>query len=248
MVCISEGTVNFLISLHYHLLQLIFRDFKTSNVLLDEDFNAKLSDFGLARQGPSQGVSHVSTSVVGTVGYAAPEYVHTGRLTAKSDVWSFGVVLYELITGRRAVERNLPRSEQKLLEWVRPYVSDSKKFHLIVDPRLEGEYCIKSAQKLASLANKCLSKQPKSRPKMSEVVEILGNIISEIAPQEEVAPQPINETDNVKEEAEEETEPIKQGNNYLRKVFDLKDMVNLRTKSVGKLDWRNWTPGMVRTW
>lgn len=63
MVCISEGTVNFLISLHYHLLQLIFRDFKTSNVLLDEDFNAKLSDFGLARQGPSQGVSHVSTSV-----------------------------------------------------------------------------------------------------------------------------------------------------------------------------------------
>ncbi|WJZ88899.1 hypothetical protein VitviT2T_008161 [Vitis vinifera] len=246
---IAQDAARGLAYLHEEMdFQLIFRDFKTSNVLLDEDFNAKLSDFGLARQGPSQGVSHVSTSVVGTVGYAAPEYVHTGRLTAKSDVWSFGVVLYELITGRRAVERNLPRSEQKLLEWVRPYVSDSKKFHLIVDPRLEGEYCIKSAQKLASLANKCLSKQPKSRPKMSEVVEILGNIISEIAPQEEVAPQPINETDNVKEEAEEETEPIKQGNNYLRKVFDLKDMVNLRTKSVGKLDWRNWTPGMVRTW
>ncbi|KAJ9698424.1 hypothetical protein PVL29_007487 [Vitis rotundifolia] len=246
---IAQDSARGLAYLHEEMdFQLIFRDFKTSNVLLDEDFNAKLSDFGLARQGPSQGVSHVSTSVVGTVGYAAPEYVHTGRLTAKSDVWSFGVVLYELITGRRAVERNLPRSEQKLLEWVRPYVSDSKKFHLIVDPRLEGEYCIKSAQKLASLANKCLSKQPKSRPKMSEVVEILGNIISEIAPQEEVAPQPINETDNVKEEAVEETEPIKQGNNYLRKVFDLKDMVNLRTKSVGKLDWRNWTPGMVRTW
>lgn len=246
---IAQDAARGLAYLHEEMdFQLIFRDFKTSNVLLDEDFNAKLSDFGLARQGPSQGVSHVSTSVVGTVGYAAPEYVHTGRLTAKSDVWSFGVVLYELITGRRAVERNLPRSEQKLLEWVRPYVSDSKKFHLIVDPRLEGEYCIKSAQKLASLANKCLSKQPKSRPKMSEVVEILGNIITEIAPQEEVAPQPINETDNVKEEAEEETEPIKQGNNYLRKVFDLKDMVNLRTKSVGKLDWRNWTPGMVRTW
>lgn len=246
---IAQDAARGLAYLHEEMdFQLIFRDFKTSNVLLDEDFNAKLSDFGLARQGPTQGVSHVSTSVVGTVGYAAPEYVHTGRLTAKSDVWSFGVVLYELITGRRAVERNLPRSEQKLLEWVRPYVSDSKKFHLIVDPRLEGEYCIKSAQKLASLANKCLSKQPKSRPKMSEVVEILGNIISEIAPQEEVAPQPINETDNVKEEAEEETEPIKQGNNYLRKVFDLKDMVNLRTKSVGKLDWRNWTPGMVRTW
>lgn len=192
--------------------------------------------------------------VVGTVGYAAPEYVQTGRLTAKSDVWSFGVVLYELITGRRAVERNLPRSEQKLLEWVRPFVSDSKKFHLIVDPRLEGQYCIKSAQKLASLANKCLMKQPKCRPKMSEVVEILGNIIAETSIQDEDAPQPVNETEGVKEETtgeiepEPEPEPTKQGNSYRKKVFDIREMVSLRNKSFGKLDWRNWTPGLVRTW
>ncbi|KAK9279314.1 hypothetical protein L1049_012993 [Liquidambar formosana] len=186
--------------------------------------------------------------VVGTVGYAAPEYVLTGRLTAKSDVWSFGVVLYELITGRRAVERNLPRSEQKLLEWVKPYVSDSKKFHLIVDPRLEGEYCIKSAQKLASLANKCLMKHPKNRPKMSEVVEMLGNIISETSPQDEGASQPIDEIEDVKEETTNETESTKQGNNYLKKVFDFREMVNLRNKSIGKLDWKNWTPGLVRTW
>ncbi|KAF4387862.1 hypothetical protein F8388_005479, partial [Cannabis sativa] len=233
--------------------QLIFRDFKTSNILLDEDFSAKLSDFGLARQGPPEGTSHVSTSVVGTVGYAAPEYVQTGKLTAKSDVWSFGVVLYELITGRRAVERNLPRSEQKLLEWVKPYVSDSKKFYLIIDPRLEGDYCIKSAQKLASLANKCLLKQPKSRPKMSEVVEILGNIINEttsqeveVAAQEVVAPQAISETEEPEEETTVESEPVstKQGNNYLKKVFDIREMVNLRTKSISKLDWRNWTPGL----
>nr|GLL30987.1 probable receptor-like protein kinase At5g47070 [Ipomoea trifida] len=124
--------------------------------------------------------------VVGTVGYAAPEYVHTGRLTAKSDVWSFGVVLYELITGRRVLERNLPRGEQKLLEWVRPYVSDSKKFHVILDPRLEGQNCTKSALRLASLANKCLMKQPKSRPKMSEVVERLSSIITETTGDEAV--------------------------------------------------------------
>ncbi|KAF9593174.1 hypothetical protein IFM89_020470 [Coptis chinensis] len=183
--------------------QLIFRDFKTSNILLDEDFNAKLSDFGLARQGPSEGLGHVSTSVVGTVGYAAPEYVQTGRLTTKSDVWSFGVVLYELITGRRSVDRNLPRNEQKLLEWVKP----------------------KSAQKLVGLANKCLMKQPNSRPKMSEVVEILGQIISETASSSDVAvSQPIEEVETAKQKEDNvlNTDSTKQGSSYRRVVFDLK--------------------------
>ncbi|KDP20447.1 hypothetical protein JCGZ_05292 [Jatropha curcas] len=247
---IAQDAARGLAYLHEEMdFQLIFRDFKTSNVLLDEDFNAKLSDFGLARQGPPEGLGHVSTSVVGTVGYAAPEYVQTGRLTAKSDVWSFGVVLYELITGRRALERNLPRAEQKLLEWVRPYVSDSKKFYLILDPRLEGQYSIKSAQKLAALANKCLTKQPKSRPKMSEVVEMLGNIISETSPQDEVPCAPVCETEEVKEDISAETEPesIKQGNSCRKKVFDLREIVNLRNRSIGKLDWRSWTPGSVRS-
>ena len=191
------------------------------------------------------------TKVVGTIGYAAPEYVQTGKLTAKSDVWSFGVVLYELITGRRAVERNLPRNEQKLLEWVRPYVSDPRKFHLIVDPRLEGQYCIKSAHKLATLANKCLMKQPKSRPKMSEVVEFLGNIINETV-QDECIPQAVvatGEEKEVKPSVEDtEPEPAKQGNNYLKKVFEFRDMVSLRNKSIGRLDWKSWAPGLVRTW
>lgn len=178
---------------------------------------------------------------MGTVGYAAPEYIHTGRLTAKSDVWSFGVVLYELITGRRSVERNLPRSEQKLLEWVKPYISDSKKFQIIIDPRLEGQYCIKSVQKLISLANKCLMKQPKSRPKMSEVVEMLGHIIETSLPA-------VTEAEPVKEDVASSTESSKEGSNYLRRVFDFREMRSLRSKASGKLDWRAWTPGLVRTW
>ncbi|XP_012447838.1 serine/threonine-protein kinase PCRK1 [Gossypium raimondii] len=157
--------------------QIIFRDFKSSNILLDEQWNAKLSDFGLARLGPSDGLSHVSTAVVGTIGYAAPEYIQTGRLTIKSDVWSYGVFLYELITGRRPLDRNRPKGEEKLLEWVRPHISNIKKFRLIIDPRLDGKYSLKSAHKLAAVANKCLTRQAKLRPKMSEVLEMVDGIV-----------------------------------------------------------------------
>nr|KJB60556.1 hypothetical protein B456_009G312200 [Gossypium raimondii] len=156
--------------------QIIFRDFKSSNILLDEQWNAKLSDFGLARLGPSDGLSHVSTAV-GTIGYAAPEYIQTGRLTIKSDVWSYGVFLYELITGRRPLDRNRPKGEEKLLEWVRPHISNIKKFRLIIDPRLDGKYSLKSAHKLAAVANKCLTRQAKLRPKMSEVLEMVDGIV-----------------------------------------------------------------------
>ncbi|XP_050209996.1 serine/threonine-protein kinase PCRK1-like [Mercurialis annua] len=157
--------------------QIIFRDFKSSNILLDDQWNSKLSDFGLARLGPIDGLSHVSTAVVGTIGYAAPEYIQTGRLTSKSDVWGYGVFLYELITGRRPIDRNRPKDEQKLLEWVRPHLSDLNKFAFILDPRLEGKYNLKTAQKLAAVANRCLVRQAKSRPKMSEVLTMINKIV-----------------------------------------------------------------------
>lgn len=157
------------------------------------------------------------------------------------------MLLYELITGRRALERNLPRTEQKLLEWVRPYVSDSKKLHLILDPRLEGQYCIKSAQKLASLANKCLMKQPKHRPKMSAVVETLGEIIGEAPLQDDGTTQPDKETEEAVGETQEEAASCKRETYSRKGGFDLKEMVSLRNRSIGKLDWRNWTPAVVKT-
>ena len=119
--------------------------------------------------------------VVGTMGYAAPEYIQTGRLTSKSDVWSYGVFLYELITGRRPLDRNRPKGEQKLLEWVRPYLSDAKKFQLILDPRLERKQLFKSAQRLAFIANRCLVKNPKKRPKMSEILEMVNRVVESSA-------------------------------------------------------------------
>lgn len=117
--------------------------------------------------------------VVGTYGYAAPEYIETGHLTSKSDVWSFGVVLYEIITGRRSLERNRPSGQQKLLDWVKQFPADGKKFILILDPRLEGKYSSSAARKIAKLADNCLLKNAKDRPTMSIVTERLEEIIQQ---------------------------------------------------------------------
>ena len=170
--------------------------------------------------------------VVGTIGYAAPEYIQTGRLTSKSDVWSFGVFLYELITGRRPLDRNRPRGEQKLLDWVKPHLSDPKKFQLILDPRLEGKYSLKSAKRLASIANRCLVRQSKSRPKMSEVLDMINRIVemtevaSPLTPLKSLPPG--NETKTSKRE-------------FMKKVVDL------FFGEKGCLMWQTWKPKFVRT-
>ncbi|KAL4332702.1 hypothetical protein GQ457_07G018570 [Hibiscus cannabinus] len=211
--------------------QIIFRDFKSSNILLDEHWNAKLSDFGLARLGPSDGLSHVSTAVVGTIGYAAPEYIQTGRLTVKSDVWGYGVFLYELITGRRPLDRNRPKGEEKLLEWIRPHISDLKKFRLIIDPRLDGKYSIRSAHKLAAVANRCLARQPKQRPKMSEVLEMVNGIVESA---DSVSPQ----LDLKSSSPNTDFESSKRGS-LKRRLLDL------MTGDNGCLIWRTWKPNIV---
>ena len=98
---------------------VIYRDLKCSNILLGEEYHPKLSDFGLAKVGPSGDKTHVSTRVMGTYGYCAPDYAMTGQLTFKSDIYSFGVVLLELITGRKAIDITKSSKEQNLVAWVR---------------------------------------------------------------------------------------------------------------------------------
>ncbi|PIA62597.1 hypothetical protein AQUCO_00200540v1 [Aquilegia coerulea] len=159
-----------------HESEVIYRDFKASNILLDSEFNAKLSDFGLAKAGPTGDRTHVSTQVMGTHGYAAPEYVATGRLSAKSDVYSFGVVLLELLSGRRAVDKSKIGIEQNLVDWAKPYLGDKRKLFRIMDSKLEGQYPQKGAYFAANLALHCISSESKSRPLMSEVLTALDQL------------------------------------------------------------------------
>ncbi|CBI29228.3 hypothetical protein VitviT2T_002858 [Vitis vinifera] len=173
---IAVGAAKGLAFLHGAEQPVIYRDFKTSNVLLDSDFTAKLSDFGLAKMGPEGSKSHVTTRVMGTFGYAAPEYVSTGHLTTKSDVYSFGVVLLEMLTGRRSMDKSRPKNEQNLVDWTKPYLTSSRRLRYIMDPRLAGQYSVKGAKEIALLALQCISSNPKDRPRMPGVVETLEGL------------------------------------------------------------------------
>ncbi|XP_029127559.1 probable serine/threonine-protein kinase PIX13 isoform X2 [Cajanus cajan] len=167
------GAARGLAFLHTSEKQIIYRDFKASNILLDEDYNAKISDFGLAKLGPSAGNSHVTTRIMGTYGYAAPEYIATGHLYVKSDVYGFGVVLLEMLTGLRALDKNRPIEQQNLVEWAKPSLSNKRKLKSIVDERIEGQYSAKEAWKMAQLTLKCLERNHRKRPHMKDVVETL---------------------------------------------------------------------------
>lgn len=170
---IALGAAKGLAFLHEADKPVIYRDFKTSNILLDLDYNAKLSDFGLAKDGPEGDKSHVSTRIMGTYGYAAPEYIMTGHLSPRSDVYSFGVVLLELLTGRKSLDKSRPAREQNLTDWALPLLKEKKKLLNIVDPRLQGDFPIKAFHKAAMLAYHCLNRNPKARPLMRDIVDSL---------------------------------------------------------------------------
>ncbi|GFQ04788.1 protein kinase apk1a chloroplastic [Phtheirospermum japonicum] len=173
---IALGAARGLAFLHSDEIKVIYRDFKTSNILLDSNYNPKLSDFGLARDGPTGDKSHVSTRVMGTYGYAAPEYLSTGHLTARSDVYSFGVVLLEILTGKKAIDKNRPTGEHNLVEWAKPYLTNKRRIFRVLDTRLEGQYSVGQAMKAASLSLQCLCTDARSRPSMDEVVTALEQL------------------------------------------------------------------------
>ncbi|KAM7260047.1 hypothetical protein ACFE04_015788 [Oxalis oulophora] len=155
---------------------IIHRDIRSSNVLLFEDFKAKIADFNLSNQAPDMAARLHSTRVLGTFGYHAPEYAMTGQLTQKSDVYSFGVVLLELLTGRKPVDHTMPRGQQSLVTWATPRLSEDK-VKQCVDPKLKGEYPPKGVAKLAAVAALCVQYEAEFRPNMSIVVKALQPLL-----------------------------------------------------------------------
>ncbi|XVF11956.1 hypothetical protein REPUB_Repub08aG0073100 [Reevesia pubescens] len=151
-----------------------------------KEFNAKLLDFGLAKAGPTGDHSHVSTQVLGTQGYAAPEYIAAGRLTSRCDVYSFGVVLLELLSGRRAVDKTRIGVEENLVDWAKPYLGDRRKLFQIMDSKLEGQYPQRAASTVALLALQCIS-EAKIRPRMAGVQFEMKSPVHVKSPQEQLS-------------------------------------------------------------
>ncbi|XP_051133929.1 probable serine/threonine-protein kinase PBL23 [Andrographis paniculata] len=149
---------------------------RASSILLDEEFNAKLSDFGLTRLCPTTSDNHqdhIGTRVMGTYGYCAPEYTQTGQSTTKSDVYNFGVVLLEIISGRRVVDNTKPPDQENLVEWAKTIFNDRSKFVLLADPLLDGKYPIKGLYQAVAVVAMCVQDEASTRPLIGDVVTAL---------------------------------------------------------------------------
>ncbi|TXG58140.1 hypothetical protein EZV62_015969 [Acer yangbiense] len=160
----------------------IHRDLKSSNILLGDDFRAKVSDFGLVKLAPD-GEQSIVTRLAGTFGYLAPEYAVTGKITTKADVFSFGVVLMELLTGWMALDESRPEESQYLPAWFWQVKSDKEKLRAAIDPALDvKDETFESIATIAELAGHCTAREPGQRPDMGHAVNVLAPLVEKWKP------------------------------------------------------------------
>ncbi|KAH9545018.1 hypothetical protein CY35_12G026600 [Sphagnum magellanicum] len=156
---------------------MVHRNFKSANILLDDEMNPHLSDCGIAAFTPLGVERQVSAQMLGSFGYSAPEYAMSGLYTMRSDVYSFGVVLLELLTGRKPLDSTRKRAEQSLVRWATPQLHDIDALTKMVDPALKGIYPAKSLSRFADMIALCVQPEPEFRPPMSEVVQTLVRLM-----------------------------------------------------------------------
>ncbi|KAK1578536.1 hypothetical protein Q3G72_031022 [Acer saccharum] len=176
--------------------RVIHRDFKSSNILLEHDFTPKVSDFGLARAALDEGNKHISTHVMGTFGYLAPEYAMTGHLLVKSDVYSYGVVLLELLTGRKPVDFSQPPGQENLVAWARPLLTSKEGLETIIDPIIKSNISFDIIVKVAAIASMCVQPEVSHRPFMGEVVQALKLVCNEFDETKEIGSRGFSEDDS----------------------------------------------------
>ncbi|EFJ15482.1 hypothetical protein SELMODRAFT_118274, partial [Selaginella moellendorffii] len=169
---IAIGSAEGLEYLHHNATpHIIHRDVKASNVLLNSDFEAQVADFGFAKLVP-EGATHVTTRVKGTLGYLAPEYAMWGKVSESCDVYSFGILLLELISGKKPIEKLGPGTKRTIVEWAAPLVFQGRLTEL-VDPKLQGKFNAEELKNVVHVATMCAQNTPENRPTMHEVVQIL---------------------------------------------------------------------------
>ncbi|KAI7731371.1 hypothetical protein M8C21_011482 [Ambrosia artemisiifolia] len=174
---IAIGSAEGIVYLHHHATpHIIHRDVKASNVLLDSDFKAQVADFGFAKLIPD-GATHVTTRVKGTLGYLAPEYAMLGKASESCDIYSFGILLLELASGKRPLEK-INSAKRSITEWALPLVCE-KKFSEIADPKMNGDYVEEELKRVVLVGLICAHNQPDKRPSMLEVVELLKGGLKE---------------------------------------------------------------------
>ncbi|KAI3992973.1 hypothetical protein MKX01_009716 [Papaver californicum] len=178
---VALGAARGLLYLHtFSGRAIIHRDVKSSNILLDHTMTAKVADFGFSKYAPREGDSNASLEVRGTAGYLDPEYYLTQHLSAKSDVFSFGVVLLEIITGREPLNIHRPCNEWSLVEWAKPLVQESR-IEGLVDPSIKAGYLAEAMWRVVEVAITCLEPFSAYRPCMSVIVrELEDALIMEI--------------------------------------------------------------------
>ncbi|CAI9113973.1 OLC1v1037536C1 [Oldenlandia corymbosa var. corymbosa] len=169
---IAIGSAEGITYLHHHATpHIIHRDVKASNVLLDSDFKARVADFGFAKLIPD-GATHVTTRVKGTLGYLAPEYAMLGKASESCDVYSFGILLLELASGKKPIEKLNPTTKRTIIDWALPLACE-RRFSEIADPKLKGVFVEEELKRVVFVALICAHNRPEKRPTMLEVVELL---------------------------------------------------------------------------